>query len=62
MSGYITIAPAAPEYVELNDGTKILTTKLPAGRGSKAWIYNYFKPYEHDTDYLYCQLCMDSGL
>ena len=62
MSGYITIAPPPPAEVILNDGTKIAPSKLPAGKGAKAWVYNYFKPYEHDTDYLYCQLCLDEGL
>lgn len=61
VKGYIKIAPPAPEYVVLPDGKKIQTIALPAGKGKKAWIYNYFKPYQHDTNFLYCQLCMDEG-
>lgn len=54
VKGYIKIAPPAPEYVVLPDGKKIQTIALPAGKGKKAWIYNYFKPYKHDTNFLYC--------
>ena len=61
VSGFIKIAPPAPKEITLSDGRTVKVADLPAGGGKKAWIYNYFRPYNSDTDFLYCQYCLDSG-